>query len=59
LNSRPLGELKKLAQLMAVPVSNDGEQTRQPNFAGQAPTPTSNTNVETAMEMPVMNWEKK
>ena len=59
LNSRPLGELKKLAQLMAVPVSNDGEQTRQPNFAGQAPTPTSNANVETAMEMPVMNWEKK
>lgn len=58
LDSRPLGELKKMAQLMAVPVK-EGQSGLAPHYAGQAPTPASNSAVEEPMELPVMNFAKK
>lgn len=57
LNSRPLGELRKMAQLMAV--AKEEGVARQPHYAGQAPTPAGNAQVEEAMTMPTMNFEKK
>jgi hypothetical protein len=53
LNGRPLGELRKMVQLMGVK-NTGGERT--PTYAGQAPTPGMNAEKEEALEMPAMNF---
>lgn len=59
LESRPLGELKKMAQLMAPAAASNEDSYTRPNFAGQAPTPAANSAVEEPLTMPVMNFDKK
>ena len=55
LKTRPLGELRKMAQLMSVEAAPAG---RAPRYAGQAPTPAENTEAEEVLEMPAMEFGK-
>lgn len=59
LNSRPLSELQKIAALMA-PAKVEGSEA-SPNYGGQGFVPAANAGgaKEEAMEMPVMNFDKK
>lgn len=54
LEARPLGELKNLARL-----SGTGTTQTTPNYSGQAPTPTGNSQVEEALEVPTLNFASK
>jgi len=56
LKTRPLGELRKIAQLMGAKSVPSGRPT---NYAGQAPTPAENAEREEALEMPALNFDKR
>lgn len=55
LNTRPLNELRKMAALMGTKFV---PQSRTPQYAGQAPTPTENSEREEPLELPTMNFQK-
>jgi len=54
LNTRPLGELRKLARLSAAT-----SETAQASYAGMAPVGNATTSGEAPLEIPVMNFDKK
>ncbi len=54
LKTRPLGELRKMVQLMG----NKTTTERAPSYAGQAPTPAANAEKEEPLEVPAMNFGK-
>lgn len=56
LNERPLGELKKMAQLMGVPQTE--KQSQPANYAGQAPIDNA-SGVEEPLAVPAMNFDSK
>lgn len=57
LKDRPLNELRKMAMLMGV--KRETQPGRPPQYAGQGPVPTENTEQEECLEMPALNFEKK
>ncbi len=52
LGNKPLGELKKLACLVATPE----QVTRPANYSGMAPTPSTNAKVEAPLTIPTINF---
>lgn len=53
LGNKPLGELKKLANLAA-----PAEQVARPvNYSGMAPTPSTNAKVEAPLSIPTINFD--
>jgi len=56
LDSRPLGELRKLSALMGT--KKEDPANHAPNYSGQAPTPAANATKVEPLIMPAMNFDR-